>query len=120
MTQVPNYLVQFVRQQVEAGKGRDYLDGLAFIKRLALSDPRLRPKDVAELLLGVEAAARLLGLQLPPLPGDRPLKWSELNAGLTLADLVTAAGRSTAPTTPTSDTSQTPNPSSRTPSSPIS
>jgi|YNPMSStandDraft_1061717.scaffolds.fasta_scaffold256388_1 hypothetical protein len=118
MKQVPDYLTQFVKHHVSLGQAhKGYENHLAFIKHLALSDPQLRPKDLAELLLGVEAAARLLGLQLPEEPGDRPLQWLELNAGLTLDDLVEAAGQSTQPMMTSSDTSQTPGLQSQTPNS---
>jgi len=120
MRQVPDYLKQFVQHHLELGPDKRHKDDLAITKHLVLSDPRLRPKDVAELLLAVEAAARLLGFQLPEEPGDRPLQWAEVNAGFTLDDLLQAVGKSNQPTTPTSSSSPTPEPPSQTPNSPTS
>ena len=120
MKQVPDYLVQFVQDHVRLGSSNEQASSLAFTKHLALSDPRLRPRDLAELLLSVEAAARLLGFQLPEEPGDRPLQWVEVNAGLTLDDLLQAVGQSAQPTIPTSSTSENPEPPSQTHSSPTS
>jgi len=120
MRQVPDYLKQFVQHHLELGPDKRHKDDLAITKHLVLSDPRLRSKDVAELLLAVEAAARLLGFQLPEEPGDRPLQWAEVNAGLTLNDLLQAVGKDSQPTMPTSSTSENPEPPSRTPNSPAS
>jgi hypothetical protein len=120
MRQVPDYLKQFVQRHLELGPDKRHELDLAFTKHLVLSDPRLRPKDVAELLLAVEATARLLGLRLPEEPGDRPLQWAEVNAGWTLDDLLQAVGKSSQPTTPTSSSSENPDLANQIPSSPTS